>query len=653
MLVLPPLLAAGASVGVLLFPASGWTLAISFLGGTVVYGSAISGLSRRSPVGTCLPAGAMALGALVIVFGTVAAPLGAPIWTSRPSALLAWALLLIPGVVSSVLYPARAWLPPVAAVPAALLAGFVALGSAVQPTELWLRHVGTGTDFSRHVLLVHDAATAGNLSYSMGNDSYPRGFHSAIALLLSASGGVTYTTAWRVLEGLTLVLLTLMVWALVLSADAWITRLRVGTAGAVRVVTGSLVVVAAVQGVWPASMLGSGYVTTIVAGFVVSVIAFHWVNDGPALLPVMLVASVLLAHSWPILLPVPVIAALALWASQRTWGGLAQLGLAALFCLPPMWVMARAASSPASREQVAIDVPVALWWPEWWWILGALVALATMAVAARGADKYYRAALVGLMIGSGSSLLISIVLSRSTWADPGYYLLKSLWVLSNWVLPAAISGAILLTLTFYSFARSRERPLARVASTALLTGTVAVLFVAYLGRVSAGERTLPQLRFGFGSVPFTYIVLSDIEQRPTGAERVPALAPWGIAPEGSIESIRFGGAIDRYVAEALEWHFSNVPSLDPGSSTVRDARAMCRFLARHPDALRVTGPNEAPGIGWLRQSGCPSSIVRAREWIRIRMDPSWFQGLEMGVPPYSYPSWREYERVLRGEREEG
>lgn len=633
-----------------LLPAGGWSTSVLILSAGILIASAIA--DHRLTAVSALPIAITLLLVAAVCWGLLLAllPVG---WASRPAAIAVWWSILL--VAAVVVWRRRRtdfhFVGPDVAVGIVglfVLAAFAAL-AVWQPTEVWLRHVALGTDFARHVTILGGTVADGGIDLTEGS-VYPRGLHAMVGVAWRAGGGTQFVTAWSALQGCVVLLLAVMAMGLTAAGQRWARTLSVPRLWVDWLIPAATVV-AVVQGMWLAAMMAGGFITSIAAGLilaaVVSVISVAGSWRSSWLVALVASAAAAMAYSWPILVGVPVVVAVASWVAGgvRRRGTLALAG-GAVVAAPAILVLAAlTVTSGEYRSEIVAGAPVLLWWPEWWWWL--LIVLGVTMLAALWRVARGNAAAVLFAWGAAALTVIGIaVLTGATAAAPGYYLLKTIWTASNLVLPAGLVGGAWVIATLWRKAATAPAP----RGTLIKGGVVAAVFllaVAALGRLTANAQTWDNVTKGFGEVPLTYATLEYLESQNVSLQPGQAVAVWGLSPYGTLGSVQNAGMQDRYITDAVRWLGSDIIRPEIPVTVGRDAAGMCRFLAANPGAMRITGPSDKPGIGWLRAVGCPESVIRPGQWLHVPLADGWFEYLTMAGQPYDYPEWTDYRDQMR------
>lgn len=648
-----------------LLPFAGWTgvpLAGAFLLLTVALAAALApgpASGRLSVVGW-LPFSFVLLVSAVAGVGALAGLIHIATWGSRPAALLLWSTLTISVVALAAKRGGRVALVAQdfesAVAGGGLLAGGILL-SLLNPFEVWGRNVSLGTDFARHLVITKDVAEAGALTYSSGA-VYPKGLHALYATVWQASGTSSFESTWLGLQALTWLMLCLMVMALVSCAARACRALALPTW--LSWLTGGLVVVAFVQSMWLSAMMARGFVTSVLAGLVVAVavsVPFDgkWIGSARAVMvSAVLVAAA--AHAWQVVAVLPAVlcfAALVAWWRNRSAPvatGIVLLLCAAAAALPSVYGLASVADESGSYAgQIVMPAGSGLWLPEPWWWLGVVLTIATVGLLWRGGRRGAAGAWA-LLLATGAAAILALAWRTGTdWTSPGYYVLKTLWTMSNLVLPGAFAGAIVLLYRAASWGAQRGPGIVRVATTVGVAAVVIAGGAVALGRMTATSDVGNAIRGGYGSIPFNLVALRHLEQ--VGV-RFPAqrAVTFGIVPsaKNDVVSIGAAGANDQLVQESLRWVDRDVTGPSYSVLIRRDAPAVCEWLRANPDAVLVTGPNAAAGMDWLLRSGCPGSVLKRRVIAEVRMTDEWFAGVPDAGRPFTYPTWAQFQAEREG-----
>jgi len=631
-------------------PASGWSISALIAFGVVIIGAGLA--DHRLTLVSAVPVSMTILMVASVACGLLLA--GLPVgWASRPVAVGVWWTVLLCASAWSVRRRAKPFLiigpdAPVAVAGLIFLLGFCAL-AIVQPTQIWLRHVALGTDFARHLTILGQTVADGGLDI-VGRGGYPRGVHTLVGLAWQTGGGADFSTAWSSLQGSTLLMLTAMLMGLTTASRQWARAIALKSFWRDWLIPAAITV-AVVQGMWLSTMMASGFVVSIAAGMVLgamlSVIAIPDSWPTTWLVGLLVLGTVAMAYSWPILVLVPGVVAASAWgASGFSIRGSLALSAGAVLSLPPLLALGSLTASSASyREEIVSGVPVLLWWPEWWWWLlagsSAILAWRLWRVAPSSA-----LALLIAWLCATASIIALALLTRTTASAPGYYLLKTIWSTSNLVLPAGAVGGAWILCAIWSHGAELRAPWGTVVKSGAAL-TVGLLIAAALGRLTANTQTWSNFTKGFGEVPLTLVTVDYLEDRGLSIRPGQAVAVWGLAPYGTLTTVQNAGMQDRYVTDAIRWLQPEIIRPEVPVTVGRDAAAMCRFLAANPTALRITGPNDDPGLGWLHAVGCPERTVRTPEWIRVPIDDEWFGYLAMWSQPYDYPDWETYRDLMR------
>ncbi len=633
-----------------LLPAGGWSTGMLVLSAGMLIATAMA--DRRLTAINALPVAMTVLLVAAVCWGLILAllPVG---WASRPAAIAVWwSILLVAAVV--------AWrrrrtnfrfVGPDVAV--GVVGLFVLAASAAlavwQPTEVWLRHVALGTDFARHVTILGGTVADGGIDLAEGG-VYPRGLHAMVGVAWRAGGGTQFVTAWSAVQGCVVLLLAVMAMGLTAAGQQWARTLSVPRLWVDWLIPVGTVL-AVLQGMWLATMMASGFVTSIAAGLIlaatISVIAVPRSWRSSWLVALLACAAAAMAYSWPILVGVPVVVAVASWIAGglRRRGTVALAGGAVVAAPAILALTVLTMTSGEYRSEIVADATVLLWWPEWWWWLLMVIAATMLAALWRVA----RGNAVAVLFAWGAAALIVIVVAVMTGATveaPGYYLLKTIWTASNIVLPAGLVGGAWLIDILWRRAASAPAPQGTVIRGAVVAA-VLLLAAASLGRLTANTQTWDRMTKGFGGVPLTYVTLEYLENKNVSLPPGQAIAVWGLSPYGTLGSVQDAGIQDLFSTDAVRWLGSDIIRPEIPVTVGRDAAGMCRFLAANPGATRITGPSDKPGIGWLRAVGCPESVIRPGQWIHVPLADGWFEYLTMAGQPYDYPEWTDYRDQMR------
>ncbi len=570
--------------------------------------------------------------------GLIAHLVGQPIWQSRTSSLIAWALLVALPMAASWRRPARMAVAPSWSEVVTTSTILVACASVVlvQPFEVWARIVGRGTDFPRHVAMVSTLLSDGVLDYS--GDAYPRSAHATVAALQSAAGDTTISGSWQATEGLLLLMLALMAAASALLSIR-VMRVLGGPTWLAAVAAPALVAWLMLTGPWIADMLPSGFLTSYEAGLVIAAAALLFWDGAPRVSTAATIGliglTVLLAHTWLLLIPVLALPTLRIvWIACRNRSNRlrillsAELGL--LLAIPVLIASFKLLGLEAAATPGGTTLPtVGLLW------MAILVAAGagTFALARAGAAGFARS-LVLLTVGLLAVLVVLFILADGT-PDGFYYLIKAAWT------PLGLLLALAIPVLLFGLWRARGW---RRALLAAAVGC-AIIFTQPASLADSARAIADES----GQAPLTIPLLEQM--RAFGPDRPEEILVWGLSPylaadpdgiynSGHYDLVALGTLVAAgYQMSELTYQYG---------LNDHDPFAACEYLTNHPKALRVTGPYPQGPIQWLLDSGCPDAVVRPTSWVSIDIDPSWFTGTEFEGKAYGsdYATWAEARSVV-------
>ncbi len=548
-------------------------------------------MSRRAPTRQARPPdsfGALgSVGSAVLVAAAVlvavmvlADALGA---SPLRSAAVSAALLLGAALVGVAAYRLRhrdpgagALVQVAAAVPALLVVGY-AVAVRFLPVgrrDEWY----LGGDHVRHAVMVAEEQAAGGLSYAA--ESYPRGWHTVVALVWSALGVrpdesvVTALDLGALLAWLLPAGLALTTAALAASLGARV-GLSHGAAGAAGLVAGCITL-------WPlflANYQALGLEASLVAGCVLAVVLREQLVDGGGWRALVVAAAgvVVVSHTWQLLLPVVGLAAIRSAVGvvrARRAAGATLVGALVLAVGLASWpaleaVVTRVGIEHASDADVVSPVP---------WVFLVLGGLAAGGVLARSATTR-RAAVAGVLALSALPALTGLVLAGVVGVTPEtYYPSKLLWHTALLGLAPLAVGVVALALRV-DRARFRGSSLVRVLGGG---GVAVVLLYAVLGPAAAfagswstvdGPLVLrlldtpgagtTQVVWSDGPVvtdTVTRILLQAVDPQP-GAERVPQESLTVPAECSLLAAAQDPGVLTNQPEAAVRERYACVPGL--------------------------------------------------------------------------------------------
>ena len=608
-----------------------------------------------TPLIVWIPVGLVIATGTAVIIALFAAPLNLLV-AGSPMGWFCLAVLL--GIFFLTAITRRGRVRLVAGYESSAVSGLAWLGLAVavwlfQPREVWMRSVNTGTDYTRHLSYMREIFEFGGLDYIVRE--YPRGMHALFATVLAPSGAPNYEEAWVAVEGALWLLLSLLVVAGVATMNSFLRR--VGVNRLMRVWVAPFVLnLVFLQSIWVDAIFRSGFLTSMVVGLTIAaVVAVAWDRSfaGSILSIVVLTAScVVVAHSWALIglaLVLPLLFSMILARNRGIpigyWLGIPVVG--GLSAIPVLMTQLQAEYGGIGVVgQVGSSGESSLGSPEWYWLVALVLAIATVVWALK-LQKSWSIIWLLVMFGILTTFFATYLLAGDRWPDLSYYPLKTAWLASVLVPPMAVAGGVGLVVFLFRWADARPRPIIRRGTQLLMLTSMVIAVSAVAGwLVGTPSKIGGWINDGAGYVPLQISVNEALEQQGISGDDGDRAVVWGIAPYGAVNDIPGVGSYDWFSSEAVLYRGFNTDirkDLAPiGDVRTRNAEAICQHLRDNPEILKITGPNPTPGFEWLRDSGCPDSVVRKDEWVIVNIDDRWFVGLQEPNVPYEYPSWEEY-----------
>jgi hypothetical protein len=589
---------------------------------------------ERVSITALIPAGFAGLVAWALIWGLASGIAGLGGWSGRPGAVGGVAAFLaITGLVShrrggDVVPVGRDW--PAAAVAASLMA-FVVAVVVVQPFAWWSRINGAGTDFLRHLSAVRLTTDTGFLV--PGEAGYPQALHALGAWLVVAVGLPTDAeTLWRTVSLISFLMVAIVLLGIATMATKLVdAMLGVRAWGALAALLTALVFV---QTAWLSSFLSMGNLMNMLVG--VCLVSAMLAALSPALRAtpansvISAVAISVTANAWQLLLPVTCAVALPSFVeflrSRRTspldwiaWGSgliLTVNGVMRLLNLE-------------AGEQASVATVSGLFRPDWWWWVALALAVASIVWTYRIGLRAWSVA-AALFVGSSIGVVaLLLIWTGSTWDLMLYYPVKALWTCAALLIPLSVSAVIgLFAATWHmSTPWPALRTVARGASMLVL----GLLVAGVVGRGASVAPHLVSIAEGRAGLPnWAMSVVDSMRGVPILERQEPGAMVFGLAPsaqEQQSQTIGFSGVVDYMGMEALT-HLGVQGSSEVGVKEAlvrRDMDELCRYLRVFPGSLRITGPSPATGPQRIIDAGCPEETVQLDAWIRLDIDPVWFE----------------------------
>jgi hypothetical protein len=283
--------------------------------------------------------------------------------------------------------------------------------------------------------------------------------------------------------------------------------------------------------------------------------------------------------------------------------------------------------------------------PHWWWGLALAASVLACVFLWRRAGRFAPAAFVAMMGTGGAIIAFVMIAGETSFAKPSYYLLKTMWSLTALILPMALVGLALVLKRAGDWVEADENHVK--TRRIVVAGAVCAVLVPVAYRTFTHEsKVKTYTKLGAGLANLRIPAVEELEKRfPNGTEPRPVVA-FGMMPYGLNDLIILGHE-DLFVRQASTWvGLKGLGNLEIDAHLQqRNPYVMCQFLELHPDTVRITGPSEKPGIGWLREIGCPESIIKANEWIVTPMPDEWFaRWTAVYEKPYFYPTVAEFQK---------
>lgn len=615
-----------------------------------------------------LPVGFLSLALTLVSATTLSALISVEFLKSRWFAWALWTVVVTGWTVAGLLRGGRIRVIR-GDVESTVVGGLVlALGAAMaamQPFAIWSRAVATSTDFNRHLILMKQLLANGGLDY--GAESYPRGFHSTVGIVWSATGGTGFAEAWQSMQSVSWLLLVLIALSMAVVVARSLEVLSLPGRG-LQVFGCLTVLVIFMQSMWVTSVFRMGFVTSLLAGLVLATTLMLGIGNrgrwfgSPWSFAWAAVGSALLAHTWTLLMPTLMLVGLASfvtsvrrsgWAQffTKQWlGPIAIAGGAILVSIPPLIAISAASGTDGElNASLSMAGNSGLQLPAEWWYIAVALAILSLFLFWRVDALPFSVQIATLLVAG----VISVVVVASAGTTPSgylnYYALKTLWSFSVVVTPLAIVAVLWLIVRSVGFIRSRPAGLSRAAPALLLVTLLVVLGAGIAGRVSGTPSALIDgARNGFGIIPFQLPIVTELETRGIDfEEQDQPVIVWGVVPNATALSLNTFNVqfADQTALESTGWLGAQGLGGNPMSRAIygRDVETACEYLRRNPDALRVTGANPAAGGPWLVDAGCPTEVVMPEVWISVPIDDAWLAGTDLATKPYQYPSYAEFE----------
>lgn len=618
-------------------------------------------------VAALTPVGLLVGTAVVVPLSILAAALAPGVLQERPTVLAVWSILVLGVWVAcwrrgGLVHFFRG--DGVGAL-VGLAVMLLGIGVAVaQPFESWSRYVAGGTDFNRHLVFVRQIVGAGGLEFE--SNSYPRGLHSLVALVWSASGGKTYADAWQALESSLWLVFCLIAVSLAVVAVR-VFRLFGFRRPVYEALVGLGLLVFLVQSVWVTAVFALGFITTMFAGLVLAATMALGVNragrwfGSPASLAWFAVAVGLLAYTWTLLIPVAVAGALGAGAvalarrrsGTRASGWLRAVLIASVAALVTLPAIVSQLRDRPIQSGIATAGYSGMLNPEFWWYAIAVTALIVLLALRTHGLRGFPAVVLLMILAGAAGVAVIGASGPGPGAELNYYASKTLWTLSVLPIPLAVAGLALAANAATDFIAAQNEGWTRLAAIGAFGLVLSLFLAAATGRMS-GSRSifLEVMREESPLFPTALPTVAELEARNIDFSdgESPGALVWGILPGMTPATLDtpWPGLTDWQTREGTAWlnaiKLQGSPLFQAG--IYRDAEEACTYLRVQPKAIRVTGPDPSAGADWLIAAGCPEDVVRPAEWISVPIGPMWFEGTRLEGELAPYPTYDEFQAYL-------